>query len=731
MATVVLTAVGTAIGGPIGGAIGSLIGQALDNAVLFRPKGREGARLSDLRVQTSSYGSAIPALFGTMRVAGTVIWATDLAEHREKQGGGKGRPSVTTYAYSASFAVALSSRRVRAVRRIWADGNLLRGAAGDFKAGLGAFRLHDGGEDQMPDSLIAAAVGPGQASAHRGIAYAVFEDLDLSDYGNRIPSLTFEVEADEEGVDLNRLSDWASGGALAAVAGVEGLPVLTGYAADGRDAAEALGPLVEPLGLRLRDFGGVSGLDAGRPSALALDLADPLALANGRAVERMGRERAPAASAPAALSLRHHEPARDYQAGVQRAERPGLGEGEAGVDLPAAMDADVARMLAERMIDARWRGREVVTLRCGWAALTLVPGILLTLNGQAGRWLLVEREWEGMSVRLTLRRMGAVALAAEGAAGGAVSPPDLMHGATRLMLVDLPGLGEDAAREPLIGVAASGAEPGWRSAALFLRDGISGALTSMGRTAAPAVMGRCTGVLMDGPRERLDLRAALEVELGHGAMTLYDADDGALDRGSNLALVGGELIQFGRATPLGGVRWRLSHLLRGRRGTESAMAGHGPDEPFLLIEAETMSLVSASLLPASGTLSVAAIGREDAVPVDATIDLKRVAQRPLSPVHGFARQEPGGVRIGWVRRSRAGWRWRDGVDAPLGEEAERYRLRLLNSAGAVVRMVEVDAPGLLYDVEAMAGDGGAAMVADVVQLGDGGEGAALRIALPA
>ena len=136
MATMVLTAVGTALGGPVGGAIGGLVGNAFDHAVLFRPKGREGRRLAELQVQTSTYGTQVPAIFGTMRVAGTVIWATDLRETRTKSSAGKGRGSVTSYSYSASFAVALSARPIRAIRRIWADGNLLRGAAGDFKTEL-------------------------------------------------------------------------------------------------------------------------------------------------------------------------------------------------------------------------------------------------------------------------------------------------------------------------------------------------------------------------------------------------------------------------------------------------------------------------------------------------------------------------------------------------------------------------------------------------------------------
>src|SRR6187399_261090 len=103
MATLVLTALGTALGGPFGGALGSLVGSQIDRAVLGGGARREGPRLKEFAVTTSSYGMPIPRHFGTMRAPGSIIWATDLAESRESSGG-KGRPSTTTYSYSASFA---------------------------------------------------------------------------------------------------------------------------------------------------------------------------------------------------------------------------------------------------------------------------------------------------------------------------------------------------------------------------------------------------------------------------------------------------------------------------------------------------------------------------------------------------------------------------------------------------------------------------------------------------
>ena len=95
MATLVLTTLGTALGGPIGGALGSIIGQAIDQN-LFGPPARRGPRLSDLSIQTSSYGTPIPRIYGAMRVAGTVVWATDLREEEVVSGGGKGAPGATT-----------------------------------------------------------------------------------------------------------------------------------------------------------------------------------------------------------------------------------------------------------------------------------------------------------------------------------------------------------------------------------------------------------------------------------------------------------------------------------------------------------------------------------------------------------------------------------------------------------------------------------------------------------
>ncbi len=705
MATLILTAVGTAIGGPIGGAVGAILGQRIDQAVLG-PKMRHGPRLGDLAVQTSTYGTAIPKLFGTMRVAGTVIWATDLNETRSTSGGGKGRPKTVSYAYSASFAVALSGRPIRAVRRIWADGKLLRGAAGDFKSATG-FRLYLGDEDQAVDPLIASAEGVGQAPAFRGIAYALFETFQLEDYGNRIPSLTFEVEADFGPVAIGAIAAELSGGAVAAGE----TPALGGYAASGdsvRGAVEALSDIV-PLSLADRD--GTLRLRAGTSEPVAIG-----------ADEERGRRRIvrrAAGSVPGEVSIAYYDPARDYQTGLQRATT-GAADPE-GADrraLPAALAAGAAKGLAEHRLAWLRAGRIGATIGLGWARCGLRPGDGVILDGEAGRWR-VDR-WtlgaEGLSLELRRVSAGALPPPAEASPGSGVKEEDRPHGPTSLRLFDLP-LGEPPGAQPLLFAAAAGVEPGWRRAGLLASFDGGGSWSDIGPTAPAAVMGAALTVLAPGGAALLDLSSSVEIELLNEAMWLEGASDAALAGGANLALIGGELVQFGAADWIAPGRFRLSRLLRGRRGTEWAAGTHAAGEGFTLIERESLVAIETPAGAIGGEARLSASGAGDAEPATAAVPVSGDSLRPPAPVHLTAeRNAAGDILIRWVRRSRIGWAWQSGADTPLGEEREAYRLTL--SGDGFARTIEPDASHHIYGAAAQAADGPAgALHIAVAQIG--------------
>ena len=184
-------------GAAIGGAIGAYAGSQVD-AMLRGSASVQGPRLSELHVQASSEGAAVPRLWGAARLAGQVIWATRFAETSSTSGGGKGGAKVTEYAYTASFAVGLCEGVIGGIGRVWADGK-------DLALDGVTMRVHRGSEDQMPDPLIVAVEGAENAPAYRGLAYVVFEDMPLEPFGNRVPQLSFEVmrpAADEAGVGL-------------------------------------------------------------------------------------------------------------------------------------------------------------------------------------------------------------------------------------------------------------------------------------------------------------------------------------------------------------------------------------------------------------------------------------------------------------------------------------------------------------------------------------------------
>ncbi|WP_152045382.1 baseplate multidomain protein megatron [Aureimonas psammosilenae] len=198
MATILLQAaggaLGTLIGGPVGGvlgrALGAIGGSAIDNGLFARGRKVEGARLAASRIQNADEGASVARVYGTARVSGQVIWTTRFEEaaRTERQGGkgGGGGASVTTYSYFGNVAVGLCEGPIAAVRRVWADGEEI-----DL-TGV-TMRLHRGDESQMPDPLIEAKQGAGNAPAYRGLAYVVFERLALERWGNRIPQFSFEV----------------------------------------------------------------------------------------------------------------------------------------------------------------------------------------------------------------------------------------------------------------------------------------------------------------------------------------------------------------------------------------------------------------------------------------------------------------------------------------------------------------------------------------------------------
>lgn len=205
-----VTFLGVAVSGAqIGGALGSLAGSAIDSA-LMPSNARQGSRLSDISLQAAREGTAIPRLYGRVRISGQLLWASRCKESSNSSGG-KGGAS-TTYSYSVSFAVGLCEGPVSRLGRIWADGNLIDPSAYTI-------RFYRGDESQAADPVIEEIEGAGNTPAYRGLCYVVFEDLPLAAFGNRIPQLQFEILRALTATDPNSLENRLTAVALIPGAG--------------------------------------------------------------------------------------------------------------------------------------------------------------------------------------------------------------------------------------------------------------------------------------------------------------------------------------------------------------------------------------------------------------------------------------------------------------------------------------------------------------------------------
>ncbi len=695
MATLILSAAGTAIAGPIGGSIGSLIGSQID-ASLFGPPDREGPRLSELKVTTSSYGAPISRHFGRMRTAGTIIWATDLKETSEKVGGGKGSPSTKTFSYSSSFAVALASRPIASVGRIWADGNLLRGAAGDLKVG-GQMRVYTGTGNQQPDPLIVSAEET-EAPGFRGFAYCVFEELQLADFGNRIPALTFEVIADNGDVSLTELVVPAA----ADVTIGRSLPALEGYSDDGGSLIETLAsidrlyPLASNAGndrLLLGDGDPTGAPVATLPEAIVDRQGDSFGGTSGRAQ----RTRADETGIPA--GLRYYDVGRDFQAGLQRAGGRASPGRNRIIEFPGALQAANAKALADNAAQrAKW-SQDRLAYRIAQIDPRIAPGDVVALPGKPGKWRIEAWEWRENGLELELLRLpNRKGVTSPTATGRSLGKPDNIATPTLLEAFELPWDGTGSSDKRHVYVAASSATSGWTGAALYA-DGVGG-LDPIGSTGSQrSVLGKTLQPLPAKPTVLIDRHSRLVVELASADQMLESRTIEDLAQGANRALVGQEIVQFAEAEHLGSGKWQLSTLIRGRGGSEDvALRGSPAGSRFVLLDGTPLKLDPTQL---GQSATIAAIGLADADPVISEIALDGTSLRPLTPVHPKIEVQSGGsLSLCWTRRSRGAWSWSSTVEVPLNEQTEAYEVGL-GDTDAPVLAWQTTSPALLLDPATM------------------------------
>ncbi len=670
----------------IGASIGWMGGVVLGNLLFGSNKGQnaEGSRLSDLSVQSSTYGGTIQLVYGTMRASGNVIWSTPLKEtrHVSRQSGGKGgggSATTTTYTYSVSFAVGLCAGPVSTVRRVWADTKLIYDATASNTQATekypGVIRIHTGGEDQQPDSTMEMHLGAGAVPAYRGLCYLTFTDLQLADFANRIPNISAEIvssgDMDCDAVILPKIpSMYRDGGVIDPARGA--LLCMNATRAFKYDLVNNTLALNVPL---VNDvYGDLCGLDSEGYLYHATD-------AYGVGMHLCKRN-------PNTLAVVAKTKKRiDYSvSGFVLGDRIFVHRSRKIYDLDFNLVADLSEWFpsaneAPMCADADGRYWQ--------AAVDIIRRVevdIVACQAVAEDEIAYSSAAKGASVALPL----------------AIIPIATPISA---LVMDLPmlraeddGLGLYYA----FGIKDAGGASLYRSP-----DGVTWDIIGTGSEVP--TYGWASNVLA-APLSpwSWDETNKVQISLSSGALDSKTALE--VLNWANVALLGNEIIQWRNATLLAANLYELSGLLRGRRGTEGSVGTHAIGDKLVVLAAGSlyrMAMASTQIgqtahykaLPAGGDWDDAA---------QTSLKYNAASLRCFSPVHvKGTRDASGNLTLKWVRRTRWNAEWLDEIDIPLFEDEEAYQIDILNGS-TVVRTISASTTSATYSAANQTADFGAA-----------------------
>jgi hypothetical protein len=240
-------------------------------------------------------------------------------------------------------------------------------------------------------------------------------------------------------------------------------------------------------------------------------------------------------------------------------------------------------------------------------------------------------------------------------------------------------------------------------------------LTTLGSRAR---IGTLVSDFYAGPTARFDLGNALLVDLLTG--TLESVTDLTLFGGANALAIESapgnwEILQAGAAELLAPGRYRLTRLLRGQRGTESAMGNPAPAGARVVVLDESLAslpIAEADLgIPWNWRIGPASRPVSDETYVGQAFMPEGIGLRPFSVAHV---QQPwrrprttGDLTIRWTRRSRtlAADSW-GALEVSMAEELEAYEVEILIGA-TVKRTLSATTTSAIYTAAQQTADWGA------------------------
>ena len=423
-----------------------------------------------------------------------------------------------------------------------------------------------------------------------------------------------------------------------------------------------------------------------------------------------------AGNLPVEQRLKYYDSGRDFQVASARF-RPidGSTLQIEEIAFPGTLNDGLATELAAIALAARWAKRTTIRFALPLSQLALLPGDIITLEVGSWRRDVIIEEIEDLGHReITARTIDRTALIPTPVAPSPTPPKALPTPTAPIAFaLNLPQVDESV--DDHLPWLATYARP-WPGEMGVWKAAPGGTFELIRTVDRPAAMGLVLSPPGPGEPWRWNYGAAMDVRLY--ASTVSSKPKMNVLSGQNALAARTaqglwEVIQFRDAELIGEGVYRLSTLLRGVLGTDDA-ARLGPEGggPLVLLNGTLASLpTSRQEVGLTRTFRVGPLGEGIGGRNVTTFDFTPTgrALKPYSPVHGTALRRPNGaILIDWIRRTREGGDlWYDGVDVPLGETSEQYRLEIL-SGSTVVRSVDVQNPSYTYSPAAQTADLGGA-----------------------
>lgn len=424
--------------------------------------------------------------------------------------------------------------------------------------------------------------------------------------------------------------------------------------------------------------------------------------------------RQPEYDLPSEISMVYTDQDRDYQQGsahYRRTARPApvmYSNKTENVEMPLVLLESEARDIAQRLMFLTWMSRDTSKMRLPWTHADLDPSDVVELQLKDGRTLTdrIGKATMGANfeIEVTSARSGDPVYAqADLAAIGSSSVPSTSiqtPAFAKMFVFDIPLLYDyhDTARTSNRYYTAVGSDT-----PLFISADVYGSLDGtsylgLNSATVDVTWGQVVGNALPPPRTlwTTDTDNSIRVSLSVDNGDVNSITTDQLLNGENLALIWNqntglaEIIQFRDVTANADGSVTLSHLIRGRRGTDWMVDKHQSGEFFILISDNAILPEAQSLSFLGSTQYFKAVSRGSLIgsAPSVTTAFQGNDLKPYAP-NRLARTDDGtDLTITWNRRSRLGGEWNmigTGVETvPLNEDSEAYEFFILPpTAGAL------------------------------------------------